>query len=273
MRFFSSAIIKFEKMKKQKMKRFENQVIVITGGSKGIGWAAAEQFLAEGGKVSIWDIHAPEGEELARNSNHLLWVKCDVSKEKDIQGAVETTEKQWGNIQILVCSAGIQRYSTVTETSEEEWDFVMGINLKGSFLAAKHCIPSMQRHGNGAVILISSVQAFYSQDKVAPYVASKSGQIGLMRSIAVDYAPNIRCVAVCPGTINTPMLRDAINLSPDPAIVLKECEDMHLVQRIGEAEEVSKLICFLASSEASFITGQYFRIDGGLGVMIAGSKK
>jgi NAD(P)-dependent dehydrogenase (short-subunit alcohol dehydrogenase family) len=149
----------------------------------------------------------------------------------------------------------------------------MGVNLKGSFLAAKHCIPSMQQNGKGVVILISSVQAFYSQEKVAPYVTSKSGQLGLMRSIAVDYSPSIRSVAICPGAIDTPMLQDAVNLSADPEAVLQECADMHLVGRIGKAWEVAKLVNYLASDDASFITGQYFRIDGGMGVMIAGSKR
>jgi NAD(P)-dependent dehydrogenase (short-subunit alcohol dehydrogenase family) len=250
-----------------------NEVVVITGGSKGIGFASAALFLEAGKRVSIWDTEKPEDDFLDKNKDNLIYIKCDVSNEKAIINALEDTEKKWGNIQTLVCSAGVQRYSTVTETTEEEWDFVMGVNLKGSFLAAKHCIPSMQKNGKGVVIQISSVQAFYSQEKVAPYVTSKSGQLGLMRSIAVDYAPNIRSVAICPGTIDTPMLQDAVNLSANPDAILQECADMHLVGRIGKAWEVAKLVNYLASDDASFITGQYFRIDGGMGVMIAGSKR
>jgi NAD(P)-dependent dehydrogenase (short-subunit alcohol dehydrogenase family) len=120
---------------------------------------------------------------------------------------------------------------------------------------------------------ISSVQAFISQKTVAPYVTSKTALLGLTRSIAVDYGPQIRCVAVCPGTIDTPMLRDAIQLSPDPKAVYQECMDMHLVKRIGTPEEVAALVLLVAGPQGGFFTGQALRIDGGLGVTIAGSKR
>ena len=120
---------------------------------------------------------------------------------------------------------------------------------------------------------LSSVQAFVSQNNVAAYTTSKSAILGLTRSIAVDYAPRIRCVAVCPGTVDTPMLREAIKLSPDPMEVLDECNQMHPVKRIGTPEEVADLIVFLASDKAGFITGQPIRVDGGLGLSIGGSKR
>jgi NAD(P)-dependent dehydrogenase (short-subunit alcohol dehydrogenase family) len=120
---------------------------------------------------------------------------------------------------------------------------------------------------------MASVQSFLSQERVAAYTTSKSALLGLTRSIAVDYAPKIRCVAVCPGTVDTPMLRDAIQLSPDPDAILKECYDMHPMQRIGTPEEVAELVMFLCSDKAGFITGQPIRIDGGLGLSIGGSKQ
>jgi NAD(P)-dependent dehydrogenase (short-subunit alcohol dehydrogenase family) len=110
-------------------------------------------------------------------------------------------------VDVLVNNAGINRYATVTETTEAEWDLVMNVNLKSAFLAAKYAIPSMQKKGSGVVVNISSVQAFVSQSQVAAYTTSKTAMLGLTRSIAVDYGPAIRCVAVCPGSINTPMLR------------------------------------------------------------------
>ena len=149
----------------------------------------------------------------------------------------------------------------------------MDVNLKSAFLASKFVIPSMQKIGKGVIINVSSVQAFISQSQVAAYTTSKTALLGLTRSIAVDYAPGIRCVAVCPGTINTPMLQTAINESPDPAEVMRECEEMHLARRIGTPTEVAEFIAYLASDKAGFITGQAFRIDGGLGVSIGGSKR
>ena len=149
----------------------------------------------------------------------------------------------------------------------------MNVNLKSAFLCAKHVIPSMQKKGSGLVAILSSVQAFISQNNVAPYTTSKTALLGLTRSIAVDYGPEIRSVAVCPGTVDTPMFRSAIELSPNPEEVYQECVDMHLAQRIGKPEEIAELIYFLAQDKASFITGQAIRIDGGLGIKVAGSKR
>jgi NAD(P)-dependent dehydrogenase (short-subunit alcohol dehydrogenase family) len=149
----------------------------------------------------------------------------------------------------------------------------MNVNVKGLFLAAKHAIPWMQRKGRGVVVNVASVQAFVSQKNVAAYTTAKSAILGLTRSIAVDYSPDIRSVAVCPGTIDTPMLRESFALSPDPEEVMRECAEMHPAGRIGTPEEVAALILFLAGDKASFITGQAFRIDGGLGITIGGSKR
>jgi NAD(P)-dependent dehydrogenase (short-subunit alcohol dehydrogenase family) len=250
-------------------KEFDQKVVVITGGSKGIGKATAEYFLEKGAIVAIWDITEWTG----TFSENLLFVQCNVSKELEVMKALSATLAAFKKVDILVNNAGIQRYATVTGSSEAEWDEVMNVNLKSAFLCSKHCIPSMQLNGKGAIINVSSVQAFISQQNVAAYTTSKTALLGLTRSIAVDYAPNIRCVAVCPGTVDTPMLRDAIQLSPDPAAVLQECHDMHLSGRIGTPEEVAALIGFLAGESAGFMTGQAIRIDGGLGISIPGSKR
>lgn len=170
-------------------------------------------------------------------------------------------------------NAGICPYSTVTETSEEQWDYVLGVNLKSAFLCSKYAIPLMLRRGAGAILNVASVQALMSQRNVAPYTTSKSALLGLTRSIAVDYGPQIRCLAICPGTVDTPMLRNAIKDSPDPAAVLRECEEMHVLKRIAQPEEIAELIVFASSELAPFITGQPVRIDGGLGIEIKGSKQ
>ena len=252
---------------------FENMKVVVTGGAKGIGGACVKAFTEEGAKVCILDIDQA-GQEFADTlGDNTIFIHCAVSKENEVKIAFRKIEKRLGTVEILVNNAGIQRYSTVTETSEEEWDLVMNVNLKSAFLCSKYAIPMMVNNKKGCVINVASVQSFISQKNVAPYTTSKTALLGLTRSIAVDYAPNIRCVAVCPGTVDTPMFRNSIQESPNPDEVLEECNEMHLVKRICSSEEVGELITYLASDKAGFITGQAIRIDGGLGITIGGSKR
>ena len=246
--------------------------VVITGGVKGIGKACVEAFRNEGAWVFILDIDQ-SGERLAKSlGGETFFILCDVSKEDEVKTAFQVIEKKVDVIDTLVNNAGIQRYSTVTQTSEEEWDLVMDTNIKSAFLCSKYAIPMMKKNKKGCIINVASVQSFISQKNVAPYTTSKTAMLGLTRSIAVDYSPQIRSVAVCPGSIDTPMLKNAIQESQNPKEVLKECNDMHLVKRIGSSGEIASLISYLASDNASFITGQSIRIDGGLGITIAGSK-
>jgi len=252
---------------------FENVKVVVTGGAKGIGGACVKAFMEGGAKVCILDIDQA-GQEFADTlGDDTFFIHCDVSKEDEVKTAFKKIEKKLGAVEVLVNNAGIQRYSTVTETSEEEWDLVMNVNLKSAFLCSKYAIPMMVNNKKGCVINVASVQSFISQKNVAPYTTSKTALLGLTRSIAVDYAPNIRSVAVCPGTVDTPMFRSSIQESPNPDEVLEECNEMHLVKRICSSEEVGKLITYLASDKAGFITGQAIRIDGGLGITIGGSKR
>jgi len=255
------------------MKDFTDKHIIVTGGVKGIGLAAVEIFVREGAKVSIFDIDQT-GETLeAESKGKIKFFNCNVADASAMKASVEKAIKNFGEVDILVNNAGINRYATVTQTTEEDWDLTMNVNLKSAFLAAKYAIPSMQKKGAGVVVNVSSVQAFVSQSQVAAYTTSKTAMLGLTRSIAVDYGPEIRCVAVCPGTINTPMLQNAIQKSPNPEEVFRECEEMHLLKKVGDPKEVGEFIAFLASSKASFMTGQAYRIDGGLGVSIGGSKQ
>lgn len=244
---------------------FAKKTVVITGGSKGIGAACVKLFADHGANVAVLDIE--------EESSNAFFQRCNVADEKEVNACISKIVERFGGIDILINNAGIQRYGTVTETSAEVWDEVINVNLKSMFLCAHYCIPFMLKKDSGVIINVSSVQAFVSQQKVAAYTTSKTAILGLTRSIAVDYAPSIRCIAVCPGTVDTPMLRDAIAQSPDPAAVLKECEDMHLLQRIGSPKEIAELIKFLCEDKAAFITGQAIRIDGGLGIMVQGSKK
>ncbi|MCS7032584.1 MAG: glucose 1-dehydrogenase [Phycisphaerae bacterium] len=252
--------------------RYQERHAVVTGGAKGIGAATARALAAEGARVSILDVDETAG-QLAAELPGARFFRCDVSRSVEVEAAIEQAIAASGDIWVLVNNAGIQTYGTCVDTTEAEWDRTMNVNLKSAFLCSKAAIPSMLRRGGGVIVNLASVQAFVSQHQVAAYTTSKTALLGLTRSIAVDYAPKVRCVAVCPGTIDTPMLRNAIELSPDPQEVLQECHDMHPVKRIGRPEEVAALIVFLCSDEAGFITGQPIRIDGGLGLSIGGSKR
>jgi NAD(P)-dependent dehydrogenase (short-subunit alcohol dehydrogenase family) len=163
-----------------------------------------------------------------------------------------------------VSNAGIQLYGDAITTSEEEWDRLMGINLKGCFLAAKYAIPHMIDRG-GAVVIVGSVQSMTAINNSIAYVASKHGLLGLTRAMSLDYAQKgIRVNCVCPGAIDTPMLRWAAGLSDDPDKVIQTCNRMHPVGRIGKPEEVADAIVYLASPMASFITGAALLVDGGM---------
>lgn len=253
---------------------FTNKTIVVTGGAKGIGAGCVRIFHRENGNIVVLDPDEETGKALCRElGDRTLYIKCDISKESEVKSAMEQTVTEFGSLDVLVNNAGIMKYSAVTETSQEEWDQVLGVNVKGAFLCSKHAIPYMQEKGAGVVINMSSVQAYITQEKVAAYVTSKSALIGLTRSIAVDYAPEVRSVAICPGGVDTPLNRDAFQMSSDPEQVRQETIDIHLLKRMAQPEEIGELVAFVASDKGSFITGQPIRIDGGIGAKVAGSKK
>ncbi|MDX1418457.1 MAG: glucose 1-dehydrogenase [Rubricoccaceae bacterium] len=253
--------------------RFSDRIAVVTGGAKGIGAATAALFAREAARVAILDTDEAGAETAADLGEAARFVRCNVADGAEVERAFQEVQDALGGVDVLVNNAGIQRYGTVTQTDEALWDEVLDVNLKSAFLCARQALPAMQARGGGVVVNVASVQAFISQQNVAAYTTSKTALLGLTRSIAVDYAPAVRCVAVCPGTVDTPMLRWAVNESPDPDEVMREVHEMHPVKRIATPEEVASLIGYLCSDDAAFITGQAFRIDGGLGLSIGGSKR
>ncbi len=252
----------------------EKKHVIITGGAKGIGAATVQTFHKNGYNVVFMDVDEENGQRLQSElGDGCLFFTCDVSKTDEVKNVINQAIGRFGEVDVLVNNAGINPYGTVTQTSDELWDKVMMINLKSHFICARECIPSMQKNGRGVVVDVASVQSHLSQNNVAAYTTSKSALLGLVRSIAVDYSPVIRSVAICPGSVDTPMLRNAAKESPDPEAVIQECNDMHLTKRIAQPEEIAELIYYVAGEKADFITGQSIRIDGGLGLMVAGSKR
>jgi NAD(P)-dependent dehydrogenase (short-subunit alcohol dehydrogenase family) len=251
---------------------FEGQVAIVTGGSLGMGKAAARLLAERGAQVVICgrrdDAVRSAVAEMQEAGLTVEGIPTDVGKSDDVHHLVNFTVEHFGAVDILVNSAGIQRYGTVVDTDENTWDEVFDTNVKGMYLTAHFAIPEMVKRGGGVIVNVSSVQAFASQKSVAAYTASKGAINALTRAMSLDHAAdNIRVVAVCPGSIDTPMLRDAADLwrgdqSQDDTI--ESWGKMHPIGRVGTPNDVAELIAFLASRRASFITGGEYKVDGGL---------
>lgn len=256
----------------KEFKEFKGKVAIVTGGTKGIGYGAARRLAQGGCSVIICGSRSADGEEAAsqlRNEQlEVRFKKADVRYPDHVKELIRYTVETYGRLDILVNSAGVQRYGDVTETSEFVWDEVLDINLKGMFLTCRYAIPEMRKAGKGAIVNVSSVQAFASQKGVVAYTASKGGINAMTRAIALDHAhEQIRVNVVCPASIDTPMLRWAADLHKGEQTqeeLLASWGHMHPVGRMGTMEEVGELISFLASDRAGFITGAEYKIDGGM---------
>ena len=218
---------------------FKGKVAIVTGGAMGIGEATARKLAGLGATVAIFDIDRDAGHKsaasIAKSGATCDFFPCNVSSSAEVSQAVQAVVRKYGNIDILVSNAGIQLYGDVVTTPEEDWDRLMGINLKGCFLVAKFVVPHMLERG-GAIVVVGSVQSMTAISNSVAYVASKHGLLGLTRAMSLDFAQKgIRVNCVCPGAIDTPMLRWAASLSDDPEKVIQTCDRMHPLGRIGRA--------------------------------------
>jgi NAD(P)-dependent dehydrogenase (short-subunit alcohol dehydrogenase family) len=252
---------------------FSEKVAVVAGGARGIGRAAARKLATEGAAVIICSDQEDQLREAlaelrAKEGLELSATKADVTSSADMKRLMDLAAETYGGVDVLVNSAGIQRYGTVVETEEDTWDEVLSVNLKGIYLASRYAIPKMKVRGGGAIVNLSSVQAFASQKGVAAYTASKGGINALTRAMALDHAEeNIRVNAVCPASVDTPMLRWSADLFAGEKGIeetVAEWGKMHPLGRVARVEEVAEVIAFLASEKASFVTGGEYKVDGGM---------
>jgi NAD(P)-dependent dehydrogenase (short-subunit alcohol dehydrogenase family) len=250
------------------MNQLLGKCALITGAASGIGQAMALLFAREGASVAVADLDLDRGAGVARRiadeGGRAIFVRCDVTVAKDCEEAVRRTVDELGRLDILVNNVGIIRRASVTESSEEEWDRVLAVNLKSVFLLSRAAIPVMARGGGGAIVNTSSGWGLVGGARAASYCASKGAVVVLSKAMAIDHAPqNIRVNCLCPGDTDTPMLRDEASQLGRPLRTFLEEAARRPMCRIGTPEEIAGAALFLASESASFITGATLVVDGG----------
>lgn len=247
--------------------RLRNRVAIVTGGASGIGQATSVLLAREGAHVTVADIDSARGEELARqiksDGQSAIFVRCDVSDSAQVARMIDRTVSVFGSLDTLVNNAAnvnFEDYGSVTSATEEKWDLVVDVTLKGVYLCCKYAIPHIIVAGGGAIVNVSSVGGVVGFGSASAYCSAKAGVIQLARELAIDYAQdNIRANAVCPGLIDTPQVQR--NLA-DPEALARSLS-VPIFKRKGLPEEVAHAILFLVSAEASFITGAMLAVDGG----------
>ena len=242
--------------------RVAGKAAIVTGAASGIGRATAQVLAREGAAVCIADVDEAGGrqvaDEIAADGGEAIFVRTDVGARADVIAMFERTEEAFGRVDIVHNNAIWFRHGTATELDEKDWDGTLNIGLKAIFLAAKYGIPIMRKTGGGTIINTGSVHSLVSFATCTAYDAAKAGVLGLTRTLAIDYGPDIRVCAVLPGAILTPLWNGA------PEEDRRRFAQMVPAKRLGTGEDVANAVLFLASDEASFITGTALTVDGGL---------
>ena len=254
------------------MGKLEGKVAVITGAGAGIGRASASLFAREGAAVMVADLDFGAGEETAahirREGGEAACVEVDVAVPDQVERMIRTSVETFGRIDVLFNNAGVNFPASVVDVTEEMWSRSLDVNLKGVMLGCRHAIPEMLKTGGGSIVNTASMLGLVASPRQAPYAAAKGAVVMLTRQIAIDYArQNIRVNCLCPSEVNTEMNRRFIEQSADPRAELRRVLARIPMDRMAETEEVAAAALFLASDDASYITGVALPVDGGLTAM------
>jgi NAD(P)-dependent dehydrogenase (short-subunit alcohol dehydrogenase family) len=241
------------------VKRFANKVVLITGASTGIGLATVDRIAAEGGRIYAgYRLAGPAG------MGGAVPVRLDVTSETDWAQAIALVLEKEGRLDVLINNAGTRQSGTVEETTLEEWRRLIDVNLTSAFLGCRAAVPALRAAGGGAIVNVGSITGIRGTEAMVAYSASKSGVVSMTSSLALDLAPdNIRVNSVCPAAIETRMVTDWLDSEADTAAARARVLAKHPIGRIGQPHEVASVIAFLASDDASFMTGLSIPVDGG----------
>ena len=248
--------------------KLKDKVAIVTGSSKGIGEGIAKVFTEEGAKVAVICRTEEAGTEMAdrlgAKEGRAIFIRTDVTVERDIELMIGKTVETFGKLDILVNNAGYHLSKNVEVTSIDEWQFIQNTNLRSTFLCSKYAIPHL-RKTKGSIINISSMVGLVGQPNAGAYSATKGGQIAMTKGMAIDFAPDgIRVNVICPGWIQTPLVEDWFGQQDDPNASREYIYSQHPLGRIGTIDECGTVAAFLASDEASFVTGAAIPVDGGV---------
>ena len=249
--------------------KLKDRIAVITGAGSGIGRASALEFAREGARVVVADINVAGAQEtvtqVEAHGGQALAVQADVASPDSVQHLVQATLEAFGQVQVLFNDAAIQVNKTIEDTTVEEWNREIAVNLGGIFLCSKFFLPHLRRT-KGCIINMASVNGFFVEPMCAGYCATKGGIIALTKAMAIDHGKEgIRVNCICPGYIDAGLAWGYFEAQPDPKAARAAAGKLHALWRIGQPEEVGRVAVFLASDDASFMTGSAVVVDGGIG--------